>query len=161
MANIIEKRVGEESNKGEQRKDILQFLINCQNANHEDDRLTADAIMAETVLFLIAGSETTSNTIGFAFYELLNSPEKLQKLRAEIDSVELEDGQRVFHHEQLKHLPYLNAVINETLRLDPVAAGALQRITDKTFVLGSLVLPANVTTLSFFLCMCTYLYFFI
>lgn len=140
MRDIIEERLRD---KSKERNDILQYLINSQKSNDENDRLDVAEISEETVLFLIAGSETTSNTTGFAFFELLKHPDKLEKLHQEIDSVDLnEDG--AFHNEQLKHLPYLNAVINETLRLDPVAAGALHRYTTQPTVLGNMVLPKNV-----------------
>lgn len=155
MKEIVEKRLADTSD--EKRKDILQFLLDSQNSKNEEDRLTSEAIIAETVLFLIAGSETTSNTIGFAFYELLNNPKTLKKLREEIDSIQMEEGQRgVFHHDQLKHLPYLNAVVNETLRLDPVAAGALQRTTDRPFALGNIVIPANVSIYIYIYSICAY-----
>jgi cytochrome P450 len=142
LTEIIENRVKE---TGEKRKDILQSLIDTQNADEHDDRLTMEAIMAETVLFLIAGSETTSNTMGFAIIELLRNPDKLKRLVAEIDQLELEEGQVVFNHEQLKHLTYLNAVINETLRIDTVAGGALPRITTAPTKLGHLNLEKNVS----------------
>lgn len=104
--------------------------------------------MSETILFLVAGSETTSNTLGFAIIELLRHPEKLKKLYAEIDQVSLEEGQKIFNHEQLKHLRYLNAVINETLRIDAVAAGGMPRVTAEKTVLGNnLVLPKGVCDL--------------
>lgn len=96
-------------------------------------------------MFLIAGSETTSNTIGFSFFELLKYPDKLAKLYQEIDGIYFnEDGE--LHYEELKHLPYLNAVINETLRLDPVAAGSFDRCTTKPTVLGDMLLPERVIT---------------
>jgi cytochrome P450 len=135
----------------EKRKDILQWLIDSQKANFKEDRLTANAIISETFLILIAGSETTSNTLGFVIYQLLRCPEKLQKLYDEIDQLTLEEGQKLFTHEQLKHLPYLNGVINETLRLDVVAAGGIGRITtEKTVLGGQYVLPKDVSLLDSF-----------
>jgi cytochrome P450 len=147
LTGVINDRL---RSKEEKRKDILQFLINCSESEVDDDRLTSEAIMSETILFLIAGSETTSNSIGFAIIELLSNPEKLEKLRQEIDSIELEENQTIFRHEQLKHLPYLNAVINETLRIDAVAASGLERITDKPTILGQLVLPKGVSRILLF-----------
>lgn len=127
----------------------MQSLIDSQQATDADDRLTAEAIMSETVLFLIAGSETTSNTLGFVIIELLRHPEKLKKMYEEIDAIPLEEGQKLFSHEQLKHLPYLNAVINETLRLDAVAASGLQRITTRDTILGDVLpLPKGVCILT-------------
>jgi cytochrome P450 len=145
LAGVISDRLRKKEKKC---KDILQFLIDCLESEDHDDRLTSEAIMSETVLFLIAGSETTSNSIGFAIIELLSNPEKLEKLCREIDSIELEENQTVFNHGQLKHLPYLNAVINETLRIDAVVAGGLERVTDKPTVLGQLALPTGVSTLN-------------
>lgn len=100
MKKIIIERI--EGGEKARRNDILQILIDTQQAKEADDRLTAHAIAHETVLFLIAGSETTSNTTGFAIYELLKNPHTLDALRAEIDAVPMEPGQKYFHHEQLK-----------------------------------------------------------
>ncbi|KAL1933626.1 hypothetical protein VTP01DRAFT_7716 [Rhizomucor pusillus] len=133
MKNIILERL--QGGEKARRDDILQILIDTQHASSDEDRLTAEAIANETVLFLVAGSETTSNTSGFAVIELLRHPDKLEKLRREIDALPLEDG-FVFKHEQLKHLPYLNAVINETLRKNWIAAAGLERFAQQDMVLG-------------------------
>lgn len=151
MKNIIIERLkgGEKA----RRNDILQILIDSQQAHHADDRLTADTIARETVLFLVAGSETTSNTTGFAFVELLKHPEIMEKLRAEIDAIPVEDGQNLTH-EQLKHLPYLNAVINETLRLNTIVATGVERIAPKDVVLGGKqFVPKGVSTSNRITCM--------
>ncbi|KAI9499050.1 cytochrome P450 [Zychaea mexicana] len=143
MKKIIMERLlgGEEA----RRDDILQILIDTQHANDTEDRLTADTIAQETVLFLVAGSETTSNTTGFAMIELMKNPQAFAKLQAEIDAVEFEEDQKLFHSEQLKHLPYLNAVINETLRLDSIAVGGAERIADRDVVLdGRVFVPKGV-----------------
>ncbi|KAI8340558.1 cytochrome P450 [Chlamydoabsidia padenii] len=140
MRDLIIKRL--KSDK--RRDDILQILIDTQQAAHQEDRLTVDAIIAEVVLFLIAGSETTSNTTGFAIIALLQHPDKLARLQAEIDTLPLENGRMLHTHDQLKHLPYLNAVINETMRLNHIGANGLQRMTDSDMVLGGkLFVPKN------------------
>lgn len=125
-------------------------MIDVQHAADSDDSLTAESIMSETVLFLIAGSETTSNSIGFAIINLLRNPDKLKKLYQELDSVEMEQNQTVFHHEQVKHLAYLNAVIHETLRVDSIAAAGLSRRAPKDTMLGGRVfLPKDVSKMPF------------
>jgi cytochrome P450 len=126
----------------QKRKDILQYLIDAQMAESKQDRLTTKEIVSEMVLILIAGSETTSNTLGFAIYDLLSNPDKLEKLYNEID--QLIPRGKIFDHEQLKNAPYLNAVIQETLRLDAVAAGLGRITTEKTVLGNTYVLPKNV-----------------
>ncbi|KAI9247518.1 cytochrome P450 [Phascolomyces articulosus] len=134
MKSIIMERLhgGDEVH----RNDILQILIDSQKAHNIQDKLTADAIAQETIVFLIAGSETTSGTIGFALIELLKNPQKLNLLRDEIDQIKLEQEQALLCHHQLKNLPYLNGVINETMRLNFIAPGGIERKVDTDMVLG-------------------------
>ncbi|KAI8875596.1 cytochrome P450 [Backusella circina FSU 941] len=137
VQDIIEKRMA----SSQKRTDILQYLIDSQMAEDKQDRLTTKEIVAEMVLILIAGSETTSNTLGFAIYELVSHPDKLEKLYNEID--QLTPHGKLFEHEELKQAPYLNAVIYETLRLDTVAAGLGRITTEKTVLGNQYVLPKN------------------
>jgi cytochrome P450 len=51
MVDLITKRLTSD----QRRDDILQILIDTQKASHQEERLTVDAIIAEVVLFLIAG----------------------------------------------------------------------------------------------------------
>ncbi|CAO3615847.1 unnamed protein product [Cunninghamella blakesleeana] len=140
MVDIIMRRLESK----ERRTDILQILIDTQNSTEQEDRLTVRAIIAEVILFLIAGAETTSNSTGFAIIELLRHPEKLILLQQEIDAIPLEPGQSFYTQDQLKKLPYLNAVINETMRLNPIASNGLQRITNRDMLLvGKVFIPKN------------------
>ncbi|KAI8584443.1 hypothetical protein K450DRAFT_216439 [Umbelopsis ramanniana AG] len=142
MVGIIEERL----KSGKRKNDILQILIDSQNAELKNDRLNNEDIVHENILFLIAGSETTSNTIGFAIIHLIEHPEALALLREELDSVYPRNGSNVrFEHEDLKNLPYLNAVINETMRIKPVAMGGLPRETDRDYILGGKYhIPKNI-----------------
>ncbi|KAL1933939.1 hypothetical protein VTP01DRAFT_8029 [Rhizomucor pusillus] len=148
LQQFMRKIIYDRLNGGEsvRRQDILQILIDSQKSVHKEDRLTVDAIAQETVLFLIVGSETTSATLGFILIQLLRNPDKLALLREEIDALPLQG--KTFAHEQLKNLPYLNGVIHEGLRMDPIVAVGVERQTYKDTTLGGqLFLPKGTAVL--------------
>jgi cytochrome P450 len=141
MKEVIQKRI----DSGEHRQDILQYLIDTLKAESADDRLNVDDIINEVVLFLIAGSETTSNTTGFLFLEMLRNPGAFEKLQREVEDINLEDGHVIFKHSQVKTLPYLNASIDEALRMHPANPGSMPRKVISDIVLGGkLFIPKDV-----------------
>ncbi|OAD75767.1 cytochrome P450 CYP5313 [Phycomyces blakesleeanus NRRL 1555(-)] len=138
VSNIISER----THSKEKRNDILQILVDTQHAKNTKDRMNSRQIASETGLFLIAGSETTSNTIGFALIEMCRNTDVLTELYAEIDKVDLDEGRILFHQEQIKNLPYLNAVIKETMRLNHVASMGLERmVTHDIIIKENIVVP--------------------
>ncbi|EKG09696.1 Cytochrome P450 [Macrophomina phaseolina MS6] len=94
------------------------------------------------VTFLVAGGDPTAHTITFAIYEILQNPDVMAKLRAELDSVIPADCITP-SIEQVK-LPYLNRVIKETLRMHGPGFGTFRFCREDTEVDG-VVLPANTT----------------
>ncbi|PKA57450.1 Isoflavone 2'-hydroxylase [Apostasia shenzhenica] len=68
---------------------------------------------------LTAGTDTSSNTIEWALSLLLNQPEKMEKARQELDE-QIGHG-RLLQESDLPNLPFLHCIINESLRLYPVA----------------------------------------
>lgn len=71
----------------------------------------------QIIAVLLAGRDTTASTLSWTLYELARHPEVVAKLRTEIlDTVGTE---RTPTYEDLKNMPYLKAVMNETLRLYP------------------------------------------
>lgn len=97
----------------------------------EDDRL-----------IIIAGSETTASTFANAFYFLCRHPEKYQRLQQELDEV-LPEGRENWSFDKVKNVPFLEAVINETLKLKPAISSGVPRVTpseglqiDEVFIPG-------------------------
>jgi cytochrome P450 len=78
-------------------------------------------LASEAMLALVAGSDTTSTTLANAVFNLVSHPKVFAALRYEIDGIGLDGDEDVVPDPaQLAELKYLNAVINETLRLAPV-----------------------------------------
>lgn len=75
------------------------------------------AIRDQLIAVLLAGRDTTASGLSFTFKELSAHPEIVRKLRREIlDKV---GPSRPPTYEDLKSMPYLQHVMNETLRLYP------------------------------------------
>ncbi len=62
------------------REDLMSALL---RAEHEGETLTGDEVIANCVLLLFAGHETTTNLLGNGLYHLLRHPDQLAALRAE------------------------------------------------------------------------------
>lgn len=76
-----------------------------------------NAIRDQVIAVLLAGRDTTAGTLSFTFKELSAQPEIVRKLRREI--LEKVGSSKLPTYEDLKSMPYLQHVINETLRLYP------------------------------------------
>ncbi|KAI9095359.1 hypothetical protein K1719_026393 [Acacia pycnantha] len=98
-------------------KDVLGSLL-CQ----EDDKTQLGRLDIVHLFgdLLVAGSDTTSSTVEWAMAELLRNPEKLEKLRNELQQV-IGDEDINIEESHITKLPFLWAVLKETLRLHPPA----------------------------------------
>lgn len=85
----------------------------------ESKKLSDNEIIAQSMVFLFAGHETTSTVLSFACYHLAVSPEIQEKLQQEIDSAWSDECNQMLSYETIHQLPYLDMVISETLRLYP------------------------------------------
>jgi cytochrome P450 len=125
------------------------FLSRFQEAHDKDpDFISQDRVLALTVANMIAGSDTTAISLRAVFYNLGRNPDKLAKLHAELDEVEskqrVEERDNLFTWNELRELPYLSAVINESLRTHPAAGLPLERITPAGGVqLGDVRIPGG------------------
>ncbi|KAI0656548.1 cytochrome P450 [Cubamyces menziesii] len=101
-------------------RDLLTLLIKANMAKDipESQRLSDQDVLGQIPTFLLAGHETTSTAATWALYALSQKPEVQQKLREELLSLDTENPTM----DDLNSLPYLDAVVRETLRLHgPVA----------------------------------------
>ncbi|KAK7421191.1 hypothetical protein QQX98_002321 [Neonectria punicea] len=96
------------------RKDLLEAMLSGVDSK-TGKKMTDESIMDNLITFLIAGHETTSGLLSFAFYQLLKHPHTYQKAKQEVDEVV---GKGVIEVGHLSKLPYINGVLRETLRIN-------------------------------------------
>ncbi|XP_054167328.1 cytochrome P450 3A19-like [Oppia nitens] len=117
--------------------DFLQILINSsQDLNNDktnDKYLTSDEMIAQCIMYFVAGYETTTKTISMVIYNIANNPDVQQKLYEEAKQYFIEN--KVIEFDAIKKLKYLNAVISETLRLYPVVP-FIDRTANRDYKLG-------------------------
>ncbi|KAJ8129015.1 hypothetical protein O1611_g4615 [Lasiodiplodia mahajangana] len=100
-------------------------------AKHEQDpeKFTMQHVMAGCTANLAAGSDTTGISLSAILYYLLRHPECLRKLRREITDFQeqglLSDS---FTFKETQQMPYLQAVIKETLRMHPATGLPMERV---------------------------------
>jgi cytochrome P450 len=119
----IVKKVNRRLNWELDRPDLMSHVIQQGN---DQKSMTTGEINATFMVLTTAGSETTATTLCGAMNYLTIHPEKLSILASEIRSKfqVLED----ITLDSVQNLPYLNAVIQEALRLCPAIPWVLPRI---------------------------------
>ncbi|CAH2045488.1 unnamed protein product [Thlaspi arvense] len=111
---IVDYEENVDEHQGTEIMDTLLAAYLDENAECKITRMHIKALLAE--LFFGAG-DTSSNTIQWAMAEIINNPKILERLREDIDSVV--GRTRLVQETDLPKLPYLQAVIKESLRLHP------------------------------------------
>jgi cytochrome P450/NADPH-cytochrome P450 reductase len=119
MRNLSADLVRQRREHPTDTKDLMNAMVNGKDPK-TGEQLSEDSIIDNMITFLIAGHETTSGLLSFLWYYMLKSPEAYRKAQEEVDNV---IGRRSIQYEDLSKLPYINAMLRETLRLQPTAPG--------------------------------------
>jgi cytochrome P450 len=122
----------------EGRPDILSMLI---DARDEDGQSMTDVeLRDELITMLVAGHETTATSLSWTFHRILQHPEVIEKLKAELRSVA---GNGAVAPAQINKLDYLDATIKEAQRLIPIVPIVGRKIHEPMRI-GGRDLPAGV-----------------
>ena len=104
------------------RHDMLDIMLHSADPD-TGEQLDAENVVNQILTLMAAGSETSANTISFALHYLSTNPDVAGKARAEIDQHWLGSGFPNIEFDDVAKLRYLRRVVDETLRLWPVAPG--------------------------------------
>uniref|UniRef100_A0AAQ6AF02 unspecific monooxygenase n=1 Tax=Amphiprion ocellaris TaxID=80972 RepID=A0AAQ6AF02_AMPOC len=106
--------------------------------------LTDHEILSQSMIFLFAGYETTSSTLTFLAYNLATNPGVMKKLQQEIDTTF--PNQAPIQYQPLMQMEYLEGVINESLRLYPIAP-RVERVAKGTVEINGIVIPKGMVVM--------------
>lgn len=140
---VIVKRLEDRAMGKIRGGDFLDVLLDhCEDDDSGFNRHTIKPLILD--LFL-AGSDTSAITTEWAMAELLRKPETMRKTREEI--IEKIGFERPVKESDIDRLPYLQAVVKETMRLHPAAPLLLpHKAGEETMLLGYTV-PKNAQVL--------------
>ncbi|KAI5785117.1 cytochrome P450 [Pyronema domesticum] len=111
---LVDERWGKKS----ARTDMLSKLIQVAEAKAPEFDITD--VYTESYTAIFAGSDTTAIVLRTAVYHLCRNPDAMAKLQAEIDEAQ-KDGRLspVITYAEAIKLPYLMAVVKESMRVHP------------------------------------------
>lgn len=130
----LKDKLPAESNHGGQNGDTAH--LNSDSSQSDEVKaiplikkvLTEDALVAHSMLFLLAGFDTTATATSLVCYHLALNPECQEKLFKEIDESVKEHGK--LKHDIIMALQYLDMVLSETLRIHPPGLRLERRCTN-------------------------------
>ncbi|KAK1485983.1 cytochrome P450 [Colletotrichum tamarilloi] len=130
------------SNKGVQHRTVFHELL---QSNLPPEELSVERLKHEAASITGAGIDTTKTTLALATFHILDNPSVFKRLREELKTRIPRANEPMPPLHELESLPFLNAVVQESLRL---AFGITQRLSrispDGPITYGSYVIPPNV-----------------
>lgn len=121
LAYSREKVLQRLANDTTEHKDFIYYILKQK----EKYNLHQNEIILNGALFIVAGSETTANLLSGLFARLIWNPDKYRKLCEEIRSSFTSEDEITY--QRTTPLPYLNACLEEGLRIHPPVPTGLAR----------------------------------
>ena len=129
---IAARRAGGVSSSGCDMLDAMITSVDPDSGECLDDA----NIVNQVLTLLVAGSETSGNAIAFALHYLANNPAVAAAVRAELDDRWPGPGLPSIGYGDVARLRTVRRVVDETLRLWPVAPGFFRRAKVDTAIGG-------------------------
>ncbi len=118
MNTLVDQVIAERRASPTDGGDLLNLMLAATDPE-TGERLDDLNIRYQILTFLIAGHETTSGMLSFAFYQLLRNPHALAQAYAEVDRVL--PGDKRPDYSDIAKLDVIERIFKETLRLWPTA----------------------------------------
>ncbi|XP_036409768.1 cytochrome P450 3A30-like [Megalops cyprinoides] len=143
--NFLDKVIlDREKNVHMKQMDFLQQMIDSQlpetkvGTNENKKGMTRREILSQAVISWLTGHDIMSKTLAFLSYNLATNPDAMKKLQDEIDQVFANKAPVTYT--ELMQMEYLDMVLNESLRMYPIAL-RIERLCSETIVIGGITIP--------------------
>jgi cytochrome P450 len=97
-------------------ENLLEAMIAARD--EDNTRLSQSDLIGNVITLLLAGEDTTAHTLAWTIYLLDKYPDTFARVRDEADEV-MGENAVALSHEQLKQMDFIEACINESMRLRP------------------------------------------
>ena len=158
FVKILTDTIRRRKETGSKRNDLIDMMIDCleneqvgndsneadndqfhkdMELNHERSskfKKNEDIIIATAMVILVAGYDTTGQTLSFLSYELAVNPDIQEKLQEEVDEAYKANNGALPDYRVIQELPYLEMCILETLRLHTPFGGLTRSCTKDTTI---------------------------
>ncbi|XP_068655739.1 cytochrome P450 CYP82D47-like [Aristolochia californica] len=138
---LKEHRLRRLSGKHGPDEDFLDVMLTVLDKSHFADYDTDTVIKATCLTMILAGTDSNSVTLAWALSLLLNNRQELKKVQEELDDRVGKD--RKVKESDIKNLPYLRAIVKETLRLHPPGPLAAPHEAMEDCSIGGYRIPAG------------------
>ncbi|KAL5497722.1 hypothetical protein ACEPAH_2653 [Sanghuangporus vaninii] len=122
---FVNQRYTMRKEQGSTKRDLFHYITNEEGL--EKIKVSQDQAMNDILIAVVGGADTASTVLSGLFFYLLSDPPVLVRLKEEVDSEFPVTEGEPFDAVKLARMPYLNAVIDEALRLQPAISTILQR----------------------------------
>ncbi|NXT47657.1 CP3AC protein, partial [Pluvianellus socialis] len=149
---FIKMKKEREKGNNTNRVDFLQLMVDSQSSHDSSKSAETDSykslsdeeILAQALIFVFAGYETTSSTLSYISYNLATHPDVQQRLQDEIDANLPNKATPTYS--AITQMEYLDMVVNESLRLYPIG-GRIERVCKKTVEINGVTIPKGMVVM--------------
>lgn len=142
LADFVYSTIRDRRASGEDKGDLLSMLLLAQD--DQGSRMTDKQAHDEILTLLLAGHETTANTLNWIWYLLAQHPQVEAQLHDELDRVLQGTAPTLA---DLRRLPYTLQVIKEAMRLYPPAYSISREAVADTVIDGYLIPKGTICNL--------------
>ncbi len=123
----------------------MKYLLADYNSEKPTAFTDRNALYADSQAIMFGGTDTIAASLAHCFYYLAKNPSIREKLREELGTVFGKEVPGDFTYNDVSRLDYLNAVIDETFRMNSVVCNNIgRRIPPEGITVDGQFIPGNV-----------------